>query len=356
MGDHRGWYEDGAYCAAPQESMQTSYDAVEVNNDVGKDPQLAYFDSVLSRYETLRAQLQQTPPLDAVARLDQDCLTHLGKLTRESTRYWRRRMQEVDPMPAQIASMDKDTVLRLIRLLTNGTLLKRGIEVQIRVSRWAWGLLARLPDRGELTSEEIAVVREMGKKAVLVSMRLKEELDWEEGIGEVEAGFDDDESDAARSIINDDELRLDIDVGHEDRELEYSDPGIFINDNESNKRQKLRAQSQTEDKSSDYVITKGQDDEFFPRIFMGTSIEDEEGELAFDDLVAAKARMLAALGNSHVEETQQEVDEEAVPEVQRTSARWNTRATVDMIITVAGEMYGQRDLLEFRQTWADIEM
>jgi len=31
--------------------------------------------------------------------------------------------------------------------------------------------------------------------------------------------------------------------------------------------------------------------------------------------------------------------------------RRNTRATVDMIITVVGEVYGQRDLLEFREVW-----
>ncbi len=35
-------------------------------------------------------------------------------------------------------------------------------------------------------------------------------------------------------------------------------------------------------------------------------------------------------------------------------AKLNAKATVDMIITVAGEMYGQRDLLEFRGQWEDV--
>ena len=30
----------------------------------------------------------------------------------------------------------------------------------------------------------------------------------------------------------------------------------------------------------------------------------------------------------------------------------NTRATLDMILTVAGEIYGQLDLLEERERWA----
>ena len=34
-----------------------------------------------------------------------------------------------------------------------------------------------------------------------------------------------------------------------------------------------------------------------------------------------------------------------------TESDWNTRATIDMILTVVAECYGQRDLLEFREAW-----
>jgi hypothetical protein len=90
----------------------------------------------------------------------------------------------------------------------------------------------------------------------------------------------------------------------------------------------------------------------------GNGNEDEdEGESLSEDLAAAKARILQALNNAKAEEIIQEaeiLDEEAALTAQKTAAKWNTKATVDMIITVAGETYGQRDLLEFRQTWGDI--
>ena len=268
-------------------------------------------------------------------------------------------MREVDPIPAQIASMDKDSVLRLLGLLTGGTLLKRGAEVQVGVSRWAWGLLARLPDRGELTSEEIGIVRELGKKAVLVGMGLKEEQAWEEGMNEVEAGFDEDDYEGDGSVINDDEIYLGIEVGLEDGELEPVESADNpIEENESNKRLKIGPQFPSDYEAPAPLIASEPADERVQSSLGSTNHNEMEGEVASEDLAAAKARILAALGKSKAEEDQQEtqqIEEEKALQMKKSAARWNTKATVDMIITVAGEMYGQRDLLEFRQTWGEIE-
>jgi hypothetical protein len=357
VGDHRGWYEDGAYCAAPQESSQTSYDAAEEEEEVGKGLQLAYFDSILARYEMLREQLQQTPPAEAVERLDKDHPTYLGRLNTEVARWWRWKMRTVDPVPTQIASMDKGTVLRLLGLLTTGTLLKRGAEVQLGVSRWAWGLLARLPKRGELTSEEIGVVRELGKKAVLVGMGLREEQQWEEGMDEVEAGFDDGDYEDGAVVVNNEEIDLDMEVGFGDSEFVANTSRADLTNDKSNEGQKIGPQwpmdsePNVEEKNGDESRLNMSDGK-------GNGNEDEdEGESLSEDLAAAKARILQALNNAKAEEIIQEaeiLDEEAALTAQKTAAKWNTKATIDMIITVAGETYGQRDLLEFRQTWGDI--
>ena len=354
VGDHRGWYEDGAYCAAPQESSQTSYDIAE-EEEVGKDPQLAYFDSILARYEKLREQLQQTPPAEAAEKLDKDHPTYLGRLNTEVARWWRWKMRTVDPVPAQIASMDKGTVLRLLGLLTTGTLLKRGTEVQVGVSRWAWGLLARLPERGELTSEEIGVVRELGKKAVLVGMGLREEQQWEEGMDEVEAGFDDGNYEDGAAVVNNEEIDLEMEVGFGDSEFDAKTTKTNLTNDKSNEGLKIGPQwpmdsePNIEEKNSDEPMLNMSDGK-------GKGNEDE-GELPSEDLAAAKARILQALNNAKAEEIIQDAEireEEAALAAQKTAAKWNTKATVDMIITVAGETYGQRDLLEFRQTWGDI--
>jgi hypothetical protein len=80
-----------------------------------------------------------------------------------------------------------------------------------------------------------------------------------------------------------------------------------------------------------------------------------------DDLEAAKSRLLARLdrsgGDSEPGSPNTPEEEEDGEHVQEDSdealrARMNMRATINMILTVAGEFYGQRDLLEFRDPFA----
>jgi len=343
VGDFRGCYEDGAYYSS--DAVPTNSDGPR-EGDVPDDPQLAYFDSILRRFEALRTQLQQTPPAEAVRTLDKDHPTRLGKLSTETARWWRWRMRTVDPLPVQIASMDKSAVLRLLGLLTGGTLLKRGMEVEMGVSRWAWGLLARLPERGELTSEEIGVVRELGKKAVLVGVGLKASEQWEAGMDEVEAGFAGNEGEAM-SYVNEEEIDLVID-GFEDNEVGDFDISLDIPKHSQPIGPQLPAGPNGHVLGMD---VNGQKD----------PTELEDGELGreeanrIDEIAVAKARILRRLDETGKDDVSEDIEskvgieaEGGAPTSRMEKSKWNTRATVDMIITVAGEFYGQRDLLEFR--------
>ncbi|KAI9817703.1 MAG: hypothetical protein M1832_004597 [Thelocarpon impressellum] len=71
----------------------------------------------------------------------------------------------------------------------------------------------------------------------------------------------------------------------------------------------------------------------------------EEGEV---DIEAAKTRLLGRLSADAPPASQEEGE---VDEAQ-TFPSDATRATLDMVITIVGEAYGQRDLLEFREVWA----
>jgi len=349
VGDFRGYYEDGAYYS--HDAVPTSSDYPQEGNATD-DPQLAYFDSILRRFEALRTQLQQTPPVEAVRTLDKDHPTHLGKLSTETARWWRWRMRTVDPLPVQIASMDKSTVLRLLGLLTGGTLLKRGMEVEMGVSRWAWGLLARLPERGELTSEEIGVVRELGKKAVLVGMGLKASEQWEAGMDEVEAGFEEDGGEAMSSV-NEEEIDLNIDDGFGDNEVGGFDIDPYIPKLSQPIGPQLPAGPQGHVSGMDINVEKD------PTEVEDGELDTEEAE-RIDEMAAAKARILARLDETGKDAVSEDIESEVSTEMEGDApasraekSKWNTRATVDMIITVAGEFYGQRDLLEFRSMWSE---
>jgi hypothetical protein len=304
-----------------------------------------------------------------VENLDQDHPTHVGKLTVAVSRWWKWKMRFVDPLPAQIASMDKLTVLRLLGLLSGGTLLKRGAEVEVGVSRWAWSLLARLPERGELTSEEIGVVRELGKKAVLIGVGLCEEKTWEEGIREVEKDFDGEEHEELPGIVNENEIELDS----EDEELNLKDTET---DAEFTATEMLgdvgligpqlvgpgNTTSATDDDTnrlgaSDTGLSNNENE----RDGYTECASEEEGELPSEDssndpeaLAAARARILARLDQQQSDDSDTEnIEDIKIQQTKddRASALWNTKATIDMIISVAGEVYGQRDLLEFRGAW-----
>ncbi|TVY47462.1 hypothetical protein LOCC1_G002216 [Lachnellula occidentalis] len=341
VGDYRGSYGDGAYYAAGSKSEISEEQAATNRN-------IAYFDSIMTKFEALRDRLQNSkPPPTAVEKLDSDHPTHVGPLNTAVARWWRWKMRQVDPLPAQIASMDKGTILRLLGLLTGGTLLQRGSEVNVGVSRWAWALLARLPERGELTSEEIGIVRELGKKAVLVGMGLKEDADLNEGMNAVDPQSNDDvDDDEDLDVANDQNLVVgkDLDALGGEGAADPSLPvmpnanagDIYSVDDSSASRSSLPSTQTLNVETS--LDTPGLEN---------TSQPEEAADLS-KVLAAAKARLLGNL------ESTEDGSTETSEGVSAGKSKWNTRATVDMIITVAGEVYGQRDLLEFRGAWDQI--
>jgi hypothetical protein len=351
VGDFRGYYEDGAYIA----SAQSFADSSEIiDEEAGVDPQLAYFDSILARYESLKEQLQQTPPPDAVKKLDQYHPIHVAVLNSYMAKWWIQRMKNSEPLPAQIACMNKKSVLRLLGLITQGSLLKRGSEVGVGASQWAWALLAKLPERGELNNDEIGVIRELGKKAVLVAMGLRNVKSWEEGMQEVEEGFDaglEEEVEETVDMTNEDEIYLDLD--------DEADEGDGLEDGEQNA---VVNTISNEDPilEVNYSPTVNDNGNTTAAENAGKQIEQElapgDIPISTENLADAQARILSLL-NEKVPEYPVNIEAE-VPAAEKSpetsSPSWNTIATVDMIITIAGEIYGQRDLLEFRTVWEEI--
>jgi hypothetical protein len=351
VGDYRGSYSDGAYYAAAEPSPEALYGTDNENRE-GKDPQLAYFDSILSRYEILRDQLQQTPPPEALQRLNEDHPVHIGRLNVSVARWWRWKIKTADPIPAQLASMDKSTVLKLLGLLTEGTLMKRGKEIEIFVSRWAWGLLARLPDRGQLTSEEIGIVRELGKKAVLLGMGLKGNTQWDEGMDEVDAGYD--EVDYEETVIVNDPRENDIDGLEPLGTSTHNGPiGPQLPTSSGHAERIISGISADILDITDNDVDTGSIPDNHTGNNEAADISDEAINSS-EGLAAMKARLLNQLNEDDLvgNNLEGEIAIVGEPLGEGDYPKPNTRATVDMIITVVGEIYGQRDLLEFREIWA----
>ncbi|KAK3898501.1 hypothetical protein C8A05DRAFT_18939 [Staphylotrichum tortipilum] len=363
VGDSRGYYHDGAYTAAPSPPPSTAPSIPDDDDDyhdsAGPDRiaaqnaalRTAYFASLTTHFLSLRTLLHRTPPAHRVAALPRDHGTEVGAFGAKSWtfRVWTRRLRQTDPLPVQVAALDRQAALRLLRVLLGGKFVRRGCELRERTSRWIWALLARLPDRGEMDYAEVGWVRELGKRAVLmmVSMAQMEAL-REEVEGDLEGGVvDDDEEEDEREFVG--EMVVDEEEG-----------GGVVAPQESDDMASKPAPSMNTTTAADESAEEGEID---MDIDDGEVSDDEPTATAGNEdiaasIAAAKARLLARLENPD-EQQQEENQASSSPDRAATAAttagafdeaqaQVNMRTTLNMILTVAGEFYGQRDLLEFR--------
>ncbi|KAI0153575.1 hypothetical protein BJ166DRAFT_360516 [Pestalotiopsis sp. NC0098] len=397
-GDFRGYYHDGAYTAYPDgyKGQQDDDDGDEdeaADKEDGESSEIkseesslggprnsnsaeihdAYFISLTRRYHALREILQTQPPSTAVKALPSNHPTEVRGFgtTPSPFKEWATRIRNTDPIPAQIASMHKDSVLRLLRIILNGNFFRRGQELRERTSRWIWALLARLPDRGELDYTEIGWVRELGKRAVMFMLSLAEADVLREQYG-VEGGSGGNEENGDGEVDIDhnhefspeddehDELGVETSKSRTDTQSENNNPEQATDTADANpippsKQEKLEAPDDVPSSQSD--------------VEMQIDSEEEDGEVSTEllklqnsaaDVEAAKARLLAQLESDDEDETQQNppvsvagppvttTGEAKSVDIKAEMREANLRATLNMILTVAGEFYGQRDLLEFR--------
>jgi Survival motor neuron (SMN) interacting protein 1 (SIP1) len=368
VGDSRGWYKDGAYTAAPRQD--SSPDPLE--DEGSEQPQAIYYRLLMHRFGLLRRSMKRTPPRSVLEKLDSDHRFHMSPAAKDY-KLWHWRLQKTDPILAQLAAMDKATVLRLIKLILKGSFLRKGRDRtgalgMIRTSMWIWGLLARLPDRGELVSEEVGSVRELGKEAVWVGMQVRgmdvESLKWQD------EGNEDDDAYGEEDIV-------DVEVDLADEESGMLDGDFEDDDDVEDGEVILNEAPQTNGNTKE---GKQQKDPPVPLNPDRTGATSEDASGTSQDLAAAKTRLLARLDEPAIEtEPQTPPDENvsrqnsALNDGPRNSTRndgrndeepkggnedhaealLNIRTTIDMIITVAGDMYGQRDLLQFRKLWAE---
>lgn len=242
--------------------------------------------------------------------------------------------------------MDKDAVFRLLRVVLGGKFLRRGTELRERTSRWLWALLARLPDRGELDYMEVGYVRDLGKRAALLmhSLRemaaLREEVEGGGGAAQEDDGLEGDQEDwdGEAEALDDDgaEEPAPPQESAEPATVADNDPGPVQPSSDVPARSSSTAPTSVPDASGDKA-EQMEDGEI-----------DESAPMDIDtDVESAKTRLLAKL-NAHNSSRNDADQAEEGPSFDPARARMNMRATLNMILTVAGELYGQRDLLEFR--------
>ena len=217
-----GWYSDGAYTGLPSSGLEyesnksredyhkqdynygyeyereekegeRSYEGVEAAYETGEvngtgaerkdnieeediDPQEAYYTALLRRFYSFRSALHNRP-----AKSRSDFHVELVPSPKPATDLaskqpsWSRCLRFTAPTAAHIASLPQQNVIRGLErvesLLTRKTLL--AINQGECVGAWAWALLAKCREIGEMGSEDVAIVRELGRAAAKVLGKMR---------------------------------------------------------------------------------------------------------------------------------------------------------------------------------------
>ncbi len=159
--ENGGYYYDGAYTANKRTNATESSPLPPA--------QARYYDSLLARFKAARASLRCSPPLASVEALRPDQLISFPENTIRVRAQWEEHMMSTDPHPVQVACMDSDTIVGLVRFLgkrIGRMLCTSGEDELIRIGAWIFAGLSRCRDRDELASEEICDLRILAQSAL----------------------------------------------------------------------------------------------------------------------------------------------------------------------------------------------
>ncbi|KAI9671627.1 MAG: hypothetical protein M1829_004632 [Trizodia sp. TS-e1964] len=328
--DLNAFYSDGAYTASPQKDNNGANDQFLSSNR--KDSFETYHHLLIQRFLTHQTSLKFSPPPYANFALDELHPTSLTPNNRKSFSRWVYLLRHTDPHPAQLAVMGQETILKLISLIIST--LKCNKNIEPRSSTWIWGLLGRLQPVGCLISEQVAVVRELGKRAAWVATSFN--------------------SSSAKTFNQetDEVLKSDLTVadGNNILDLEShfkpSEVQLPIIDDSIPTSQILVTSTNAQSAEGDYGADTDESEipktlsTSSPLQFQFKSIDTDQYLGTDRDSLIQNVHHLSELGGSDDANTLR------FPSI-------NTKATIDTIIFIVGDLYGQRDLLQFEGSWHD---
>ncbi|PWY91051.1 hypothetical protein BO70DRAFT_368226 [Aspergillus heteromorphus CBS 117.55] len=190
---------DGVFFVPPPKKPSTANTTANSTTQPTQQPpsyppaQNSYYTLLHHRFILLRSILKCTPPSEAIAALDDSHPISLPRHARNARKEWRRLVLAVEPQTVQLACMDLESVLAVLgvvaRLMSEN--VRSGDAERVRrIGAWAWGLLGKCREVGMLGTEEVGEIRDLGKRAVKILGKMRED---EEEMGEGKEDGEDEE-------------------------------------------------------------------------------------------------------------------------------------------------------------------
>lgn len=269
------------------------------------------------------------------------------------------------------------------------------------IGAWTWGLLGKCREVGQMGSEEVGVLRKLGKQSLWLMRRISvgdviggavdepdvdageedgDEGEGNEGDGEKErvedrADFLDavDAGDGYSSCI--DPITT-VAVGHDGNSETHQIATMSDADPVEAKQHILNSlgTNQAQPDSTGANASKQDDIQIQAPTYPATELEaDDEGDSkkrADADLAKAKQHILVSLDTNQAQTDSTEINPSNEDGIQRPSPssavteleadgegseKAMIHAALDMLVTIIGEFYGQRDLLDGRLLWDEMQ-
>jgi len=334
--EEQGWYNDGAYTAAMDPTIATPL----------TEPPAAlslWHNALLTSFHSVRQSLHANPPTPLPLAVSPSLPV------RKQRSLWQQHIFNTRPTPKELWGIDQQTVLRLLKWLT-----QRMSEIAKHQggrcwSQWLWGLLVRLDDC--LTADETSIVRELGKRCLIIRERMAISLqggrvpdDQREEEGDEEGGGEYDEDEEGNEGVQ------------EFNTVQGGDTVAAVATQQPEQTLGSPATPKVEEiVESEATPQHGVTLESIPPLQAEKHAETEEaGGLGL------ASRLRAALQSARERKAQEEPPQPGqkhqskpnAPALQTvdTLSQSDTLGVLDMVISLVGDFYGQKDLLADRKT------
>ncbi|KAJ5774049.1 hypothetical protein N7457_008945 [Penicillium paradoxum] len=305
-------------------------------DEIYPEMQTSYYGLLRHRFLLLRSTLRCSPPADAINALDNDHPISLPRNAGSAHKAWRRLLVTVDPQMVQLACMDMESVLAVLEILArmvSDVVRSEDAQRVRRIGVWAWGLLGKCWEVGQLSSQEVGIIRNLGKRATTILHKVQE----------LEKQFEEEADWSESDSLEDHQQRTPV-----EKEAET--------EGDAQPESTAQYSEETKQEVPPEPTARGEKDTTQEAVSESVEAPDSsmpDASVEPSELEAAKARLQAQLQNNpdsiQTSANSDYEDYEGYNDYEELTKQ--THALLDMIITVVGEFFGQRDLLEARDVW-----
>lgn len=328
--DTRGWYEDGTYIATGTASYPQRPPSPQ------KLALFTWHDSLMSTFRQKRKLLHESSPPPNKLSATRGNIVSITRPLPHKQEDWIELINSTSPTPSFLWKMDQYTVLKAFKVMVD--LLKVGTDTPVEQTLWIYGLLLRCSE--VMTPDEVYVVRELGKKAIQVQKKLElsnclsgnKEITSVPATAPAQGVFD--SNILERGEVEDGEIPAancepEVDASKQkESDVGSSSTGT----GNSMSPPAVTLQSTAEDKALSEVLAVEQPGSLEPSSALNVSPTTPDPKAIVNQRLHKKRKNRKPKNGNY----------DYIPSA-------NTLSTLDMIISIVGDFFGQRDLLDERR-------